>query len=266
MLWVAILSTIHWGVQFRMLTRWWRIQFSARTVRVGSEFIRLAYLVSWSWMEDLCIHLMVKKWHGRLPFLKLYTNFKQFRSKRPLIGSNSNCLNNGSVWALYVLIEIILMNLFWIFMNRWHSNPHAKIPYVKRDWTILQYSVRNIYSGKNLFNLLSTPENFFNLLATISIWFFQDICSFKFNPRKLKFWTLSMLMSLIFSSGRRPPIFLLTAWNTIYFVFFTFHLVMGLLVTINWGHQHIPATRLHTPWYISTRHKFTKCTIKNENE
>ena len=147
MLWVAILSTIHWGVQFRMLTRWWRIQFSARTVRVGSEFIRLAYLVSWSWIEDLCIHLMVKKWHGRLPFLKLYTNFKQFRSKRPLIGSNSNCLNNGSVWALYVLIEIILMNLFWIFMNRWHSNPHAKIPYVKRDCTILQYSVRNIYSG-----------------------------------------------------------------------------------------------------------------------
>ena len=109
MLWVAILSIIHCGVQFRMLTRWWRIQFSARTVRVGSEFIRLAYLVSWSWMEDLCIHLMFKKWHGRLPFLKLYTNFKQLRSKRPLIGSNSNCLNNGSV-----------------FMNRWHSH-HYRI-------------------------------------------------------------------------------------------------------------------------------------------
>ena len=157
-----------------------------------------------------------------MSFLKLYTKFKQLRSKRPLIGSNSNCLNNGFVWALYVLIEIILMNLFWIFMNRWHSNPHAQIPYVKRDWTILQYSVRNIYSGKNLFNLFSTPENFFNLLATISILFFQDICSFEFNPRKLKFWTLSMLMSLIFSSGRRPSIFFINRMK--YNIFRLFHI------------------------------------------
>ena len=150
----------------------------------------------------------------KIAFFKLYTDFKQLRSKRPLIGSNSNCLNNGSVWALYVLIEMILMNLFWIFMNRWHSNPHAKIPYVKRDWTILQYSVRNIYSGKNLFNLLSTPENFFNLLATISIWFFQDICSFKFNPRKLKFWTLSMLMSFnIFVNRMKYNIFRFFTFN-----------------------------------------------------
>ena len=125
------------------------------------------------------------------------------------IGNSSNCLSNGSVWALYALIEMILTNLFWILINRWHSNPQANMPYVKRDWTILQYSVRNIYTGKIFVSLLSTPENLTSLLATISIWWFQNICSFKFNPIKLKFWTLSLLMSLIFNSGIRPSIHLL---------------------------------------------------------
>ena len=143
------------------------IQFCARTVRVGPESIRLAYLILWSWMEDVSIHLMLKNVHGKLPFLKLYINFKQFRAKRPLIGSNSNCLNNSSVWAFYALMEI--KELFWIFMNRWHSNPHAKIPYVKRGWTILQYSVRNIYSGKKYFQFVKFTCEFFNLLATICV-------------------------------------------------------------------------------------------------
>ena len=113
------------------------------------------------------------------------------------------------------------MNIFWILMNRWHSNPQANIPYVKRDWTILQYSVRNIYTAKIFFSLLSTSDDLISLLATISTWCFQNICSFKSNPRKLKFWTLSMLMSLIFNSGIRSSILLLIAWNTIYFFFLT---------------------------------------------
>ena len=146
MLWVAILSTIHWGVQFRMLTRWWRIQFSARTVRVGSEFIRLAYLVSWSWMEDLCIHLMVKKWHGRLPFLKLYTNFKQLWSKRPLMryGVSFVHLKSGMCSATVIVM---------LFIISWYIGPHNNI-YITRTTRTPAYWVKTRQSQSYKFKKL----------------------------------------------------------------------------------------------------------------
>ena len=55
-------------------------------------------------------------------------------------------------------------------------NPHAKIQYVRRDCTILQYRVRRIYPGRYLFNLFNTPENLspgsirFNYSAVLKRW------------------------------------------------------------------------------------------------
>ena len=115
------------------------------------------------------------------------------------------------------------MNRFCIFTKRWCSKPQASIPYVSWDWTILKYNVRSMCTGKNLFNLLSMPENFVSLFAMVSMWCFQNICSLRINPRKLKFSTLSIAILFICRSGTNSSISLLMAWNTTNFVFLTFN-------------------------------------------
>ena len=137
---------------FRTVAKWFRIQFPAMTVRVRSTSIRSADLVSWSWIEDLGVHLNDRKYFGRKPFLKLYTNFKQFKSKRLFKFNNSKDLNKGSVCALYLLSEIILMKRFWIFQGVDNWNPmlkynmlHVTGPYCSIKCVVCNYA--NIFSA-----------------------------------------------------------------------------------------------------------------------
>ena len=90
--------------------------------------------------------------------------------------------------------------------------------YVRRDCTILQYSVLRILPGKYRFSLLSMPENFVFLFAIISTWGFQDIFSFTVNPRKLKLLTHSMGVSSILTVVNKSSIFLFMAWKTMFLV------------------------------------------------
>ena len=74
-------------------------------------------------------------------------------------------------------------------------NIQAYITYVKRNWTILQQSVPNMYTERTIIFNLSIPETFISLLGTKSTWCLQN------------------------SSGIKPSIPLLIAWNTIYSFF-----------------------------------------------
>ena len=141
------------------------------------------------------------------------------------------------------------MNRFCIFTKRWCSKPQSSIPYVSRDWTILKYNVRSMCTGKNLFNLLSMPENFISLFAMASIWGFQIICLLKINPRKLIILTISIAILFICSSGTNSSISLLMTWNTTSFAFLTFNdnlfypqsvgNLCQLIIHIEWGPTEI---------------------------
>ena len=79
-----------------------------------------------------------------------------------------------------------------------------------------------MWSGKKLFNLFSTPAHFASLLLRESMWGFQDIFSFSWSPRRLKFFTLSKGMPSISKSGITPSILLFMAWKITYLVFLLF--------------------------------------------
>ena len=76
-----------------------------------------------------------------------------------------------------------------------------------------------MWAGKKRFNLFSTPAYFASLLLKESMWGFQDIFSFSWSPRKLKFFTLSKGVPLISKSGITPSILLFMAWKITYLVF-----------------------------------------------
>ena len=162
------------------------------------------------WYNSLLNVNIVPKYLGRDLFTNLYQNFIHWTSNISLTFSISSSLNNGSVWALYLLFVIMRRARFCSLNILFHSKPQHVIPNCRWDKIKQFYMSFMAENRRYLFNLFIIPNVREILFAILAECVLQFINSLMVKPRKLKHETRSICLSLIFRSGISS--FAITLW------------------------------------------------------
>ena len=149
----------------------------ALTVRVGNKWSWFWPRVS-IWYNSLLNVNIVPKYSGSDLFTILYQNFKHWTSNIFLTFSISSSLNNGSVWALYLLFVIMRRSRFCSLNILFHSNPQHVIPHCRLDKIKESYMSFMAENGRYFFSLFIIPSVREILLAIFAQCELQFINSF----------------------------------------------------------------------------------------
>ena len=162
------------------------------------------------WYNSLLNVNIVPKYSGSDLFTNLYQDFIYWTSNIFVTFSISSSLNNGSVWALYLLFVIMRRARFCSLNILFHSRPQHVIPNCRWDKIKKSYVSFMAENGRYLFSLFIIPSVREILLAIFEECELQFINSFMVKPRKLKHETRSIFLSLICRSGISS--FAITLW------------------------------------------------------
>ena len=162
------------------------------------------------WYNSLLNVNIVPKYPGSDLFTNLYQDFIHWTSNISLTFSISSSLNNGSVWALYLLFVIMRRARFCSLNILFHSKPQHVIPNCRWDKIKESYMSFKAENGRYLFSLFIIPNVREILLAIFAECELQFMNSFIVKPRKLKHETRSIFLSLIIKSGISS--FAITLW------------------------------------------------------
>ena len=209
MLWVLALWVMVLGYSCNKSGIWCLRTLRALTVRVGNKWSWFWPRVS-IWYNSLLNVNIVPKYSGSDLFTNLYQNFIHWTSNIFLTFSISSSLNNGSVWALYLLFVIMRRARFCSLNILFHSKPQHVIPNCRWDKIKESYMSFMAENGRYLFSLFIIPSVREILLAIFAECELQFINSFMVKPRKLKHETRSIILSLICRSGISS--FAITLW------------------------------------------------------
>ena len=135
--------------------------------------------------------------------------------------SRLSVLNNGSVWALYLLHVIIRTALFCSLNILSDLIPHDNMQYCRWGRIKQLYKIFNIFGGKNRFNLHIIPSDLdilFDIFVHAHSMSNTDRLS---NLKKSKSVTRSIICSFKFNCGIRFSMFRCLWWKIINFVFLT---------------------------------------------
>ena len=195
----------------------------ALLVRVGNKW-------SWFWPRvSILYHSLwnvniVPKYSRSDLFTNLYQNFIHWTSNISLTISNSSSLNNGSVWALYLLFVIMRRARFCSLNILCHSKPQHVIPSCRWDKIKESYMSFKAENGRYIFILTF----FLTIFAECELQFMN---SFIVKPRKLKHETRSIFLSLIIKSGISS--FVITFWWLWKTMNLVFSILRDNLLTVN---------------------------------
>ena len=166
----------------------------APMVQVGNKWSGFWPCVSICYNSLLNVNI-VPQYSGSDLFTNLYQNFIHRISNIALTFSISSSLNNGSVWALYLLFVIMRRARFWSSNTIFHSKPQHVIPNFRWDKIKESYMSFLAENGRYLFSLFINPNVREILLAIFAECEVQFVNSFIVKTRKLKHETRSFLLS-----------------------------------------------------------------------
>ena len=161
-------------------------------VRVGNKYSWFWPRVS-IWCNSLLNVNIVPKYSGSYLFTNLYHNFIHWALNISLTFNISSSLNNGSVWALYLLFVIMQRARFCSLNIVFHSKPQHVIPNYRWDKIKKSYMSFMAENGRYFFSTFIIPNVREILLAIFAEWELQFINLFIVKPRKLKHGTCSII-------------------------------------------------------------------------